>query len=147
MANANQGQARGKVYHGARGYITYQGVPLAYCENVSGSIEYDMRPVDVLDNLETEEFVPVSYRVTLNARFVTVTDKSLIDRGIQVPLEDVLTSGEAVLEMKDRPTDTAQYSFEGVKFQRSSFDLAKGEFTRSDVAFVAKRVRDKDGIV
>lgn len=145
--NANAGIPRGKVFHGARGYLVIAGKTVGYVTNVNGSETLEHQPLDVLDNLETEEFVAVAYTVTFTCGLVKVIGRSLKAAGIQVTLRDALTFGGLTVEIKDRPEDKAIYVIEEAKATTKNFGAAKRQLTVENLSFVAKRLRDEAGLV
>jgi len=146
--NANSGIPRGQVVHGARAYLALGGKPVGYCQGVSFGISVEQAPNDVLDDMETTEFIPTAYRVTnVSAQFVELIGRTLISLGIQPTQENLVLGDEMVMEVKDRPSDSAKYVLEGVQFQSASFDIRKGNLTAAQCSFVAKRLRDEHGRV
>ena len=147
QANANAGVPRGKVFHGARAYLVIGGKTVGYVTNVNGTETTEHQPLDVLDNLEVEEFVPVAYSVQFSCGLVKVIGRSLKAAGIQVPLSQVLTFGGLTVEIKDRPEDKAIYTIEEAKATTKNFGAAKRQLTVENLSFVAKRMRDEAGLV
>lgn len=60
-------QAKGQVFSGARARLYLRGKVIGYATNVSGTEEIQYEPVEVLNHMQVIEFVPVGYRVSLNA--------------------------------------------------------------------------------
>jgi hypothetical protein len=147
MPNANTGIQRGAVQHGARGYLTVGGKTVGYVQSVSWQEGTEFQPLDVLDNLETEEHVPVAYTVSGSVSLVKVVDRSLKRAGIQTPIAQVLGAGTLTIEIKDRPTDQATNIIEGVRFSTKSGNMAKRQITVENLQFVALRMRDESGLV
>lgn len=148
QANANAGFSRSRVVTGANGFLELNGRPVAFCRGVSFSVSYQYEPQEVLDNIEVEEHVPVASRVdSLSVELVDAMGETLIGRGIQPPQEQIGTVQEYTLSMKDRPSDKAWGTFEGVRFQGRSSSFRKGAVSASNVNFVAKRFRDENGRV
>ena len=77
MANALPSGTGTKVFSGARAVFTYNGTQIAFASGVDGSEEIIWQAVDVLDNLEIVEHVPVGYRVTLTCTVFRTIGKSL----------------------------------------------------------------------
>lgn len=144
-ANANAGTPRNQVIHGARAFITVDGKTVGYVQNVSGSINRTLQPVDVLDNLAAEELLVTSVAYSLSAAMVKIVGRSLVDAGIFDPLDRVLFGRGLTVEFKDRPTDTATYTWEGCQAQSVNFSIQKGTLTAEQVSFSALRVRDEKG--
>lgn len=146
-ANANSQQARGQVLHGARMWVAINGRMLGYCPNVSMNRTTNFAPVDVLDNLETEEHVPTGYTVAGSFGLIAVTDKTMIQRGGQVALAEVLNNPTKVFSLMDRPTDSAQWTIEGASISGDSLSIGKGQITTVSFNWVALRRRDRNGII
>jgi len=147
-ANANQGYNRQGIVTGANGFLELNGQPVAFCRGINFSYSIQYEPMDVLDNIEVEEFVPVAYRVdSLSAELIDAMGETLIGRGIQPPQDQVATVQEYTLVLKDRPRDAAFGTLEGVRFQNRSLGFRKGQVTASNIGFVAKRFRDQSGRV
>ena len=71
---------KGRLFTGARARFSINGIKVGYARNVAVTEEIQYDPVEILDNIEVEEFVPVAYRVTFTAsqfRIIGETVKSL----------------------------------------------------------------------
>ena len=146
-ANANANQERGQVLHGARMWVAVDGKMLGYCPNVSMSRQTNFGPVDVLDNIETEEHVPLSYTVSGSFGAIAVVNRTMIERGVMVALEGILANPTKVFTLMDRPSDSAQWTLEGVSLSGDSLSLGKGQITTVSFNWVALRRRDRKGVV
>lgn len=144
--NANSNQARGQVYHGARGWVAVNGKLLGYCPNIGMTRNTNLAPAECLDDLEVTEHVAVGYTVSFTFAAIAVTDKTMIDRGVMVALEDILNNPTKTITIMDRPTDSAQWTLEGCSFASDSFSLAKGSITALNFSGMALRRRDKNGV-
>ena len=145
--NANSGVDRGRVVHGARAYIVLNGAVVGYAQNATAGENYNMSPVDVLDSIEVEEFVPVAYTVTISMTRLKLAGESLKQIGLFEAVENVLFGQEFTIELKDRPTDSPIATIEGCRAQATNFTIQKGVLTVDQLTFVGKRMRDSAGLV
>lgn len=141
--------ARGLVLSGARARLSIQGVKVGYCTNVSWSEEQQHDPVEVLDQFDVAEHVPVSYRVTFSAQMVRIVTNpiKLRDGVVIMPrLEDILTAPEMTATIEDRATGTIVANVERVKCVRYTQNVGARGIVLTDVEFVAIRIRDESEV-
>jgi hypothetical protein len=127
------------------------GKKVGYATNVAGSEEYQYDPVEVLDNIEVEEFVPVAYRVTFTASLVrimgeTIKSQGYFPQGGTSPadrLTNVLLQGDMVCVIEDSKTNTKMMTLEQVKMSSRNFTVNARGIVGKDVTFVAVRMRDE----
>ena len=79
MADA---QGKSTIFTGARAKFTINGKKLGWASGVDVSEDVQQEPVDVLDRFEPYEYAPVSYRVSLSARYFKIPRESLVSHGI-----------------------------------------------------------------
>jgi len=158
------------TFSGARAVFKVRDKQVAYASGVDGSEEIMYEPVDVLDNIEVAEYVPVGYRVTLNcAVFRTidgVTAKGpnnkepppaappesagfgalkkpaigIMPRSTGAPSE-ILTNGAMGATVGDRITGQTLYNFDEVKAATLNFSITARGIVGQNVTFNAIRVR------
>lgn len=141
---------RGLVLSGARARLMIEGVKVMYATNVSYGEEIQLDPVEVLDQLEVAEHVPVGYRVNFSAQMVRVITNSIKLRdGVSIfpRLEDILTSGELTATVEDRVTGTIVSNIERVRAASYNINVGARGIVLNDVQFVAIRIRDESEIV
>lgn len=141
---------RGLVLSGARARLMIEGVKVMYATNVSYGEEIQLDPVEVLDQLEVAEHVPVGYRVNFSAQMVRVITNSIKLRdGVAIfpRLEDILTSGELTATVEDRVTGTIVSNIERVRAASYNINVGARGIVLNDVQFVAIRIRDESEIV
>lgn len=141
---------RGRVLSGARARFTLEGVKIMYATNVSYSEEIQHDPVEVLDQYDVAEHVPVAYRVTLSAQRVRIVGNPIknADGVVVIPrLEDILRAGEMVATIEDSATGTILANIERVKATRYNANIGARGIVLEDVEFVAIRIRDESELV
>lgn len=146
MASVNQGFNVNRIVTGAMGYLAFNGIGVGLVENIQASFGYQQQPVNVIDDMITLGHVATAYNVTnLSVSMLHLVERDLITAGIQPPLSGIYESPEGVLEIKDRPSDKAIWTFEGVKFQTTNFSFAKGVLSSDQVSFVSTLCRYTGG--
>ena len=141
---------RGRIFSGPRARFTLDGVPFAFATNVAGSEEIQYDAVEVLNNVEVQEFVPVAYRATLTASkvwFVNETLKSLgwfpkvgTDPGTH--LRNILTTKDLAALIQDTQDNVAFMSGDGVRLASYNWTIAARAIVATDVTFVLIKFRD-----
>lgn len=155
------------VFSGARCTFRIDGKIVAYASGVDGSEEIMYEPVDVLDNIEVAEYVPVGYRVTMNcAIFRTIAgwralrgggpnrpadgqlgsikdpNVGIVPRAGMSPSE-ILTSGYMSATIMDHLTKKVIYKFEEVKAQSHNFSVTARGIVATNCAFNCIRLKDE----
>jgi hypothetical protein len=148
------------TFSGARAIFRVNTDKVAFASGCSGGEEIQYEPVDVLDNIETQEHVPTGYRVNLSAEvFRTIkgvtgaqapkdgTYGSLKEMGIfpkagADPL-NVLKSGEMSASITDRLTQKTIMQVERVKAASHNFSVTARGIVGQNVTFVAIRMKDE----
>ena len=68
---------KGNVFTGARARFIIEGRVIGFATNCSGGEEIRYEPVEVLDNIQVQEYVPVGYTVTFQASRVRLIGRSV----------------------------------------------------------------------
>lgn len=139
------------VFSGARARFKIDGNLIGWASGVSGEEMVDYEPVDVLDLLEVREFVPVSYRCSMNCQIFRIIGSPLKQFGASkmaiFPKEDnILTTGELTASIEDSITGAAICSFQGVKCAGHSWDITARGIVSENTNFVCIRVLDESQI-
>jgi hypothetical protein len=140
---------RGLVLSGARARLMIEGVKVMYATNVSYSEEIRHDAIEVLDQFDVAEHVPVSYNVTFSAQMVRVVTNPIKLRDgvvIQPRLEDILSAPELTCSIEDRATGNVIANIERVKATRYTQNTGARGIVLNDVEFVAIRIRDESEI-
>lgn len=145
---------KGRIYTGARARLSLAGKYIGYARNVNGSETIQYEPINVLDNIEVEEWVPVGYLVTLTFgmfRIIGATLKSeglFPDTGIDpaTHLENILNTGDITAQLEDTKTKKIISSITGVKISGHNFSVDARGVVGEDVEVVATRMMDESEI-
>jgi len=146
MANPERKQ----LFTGARARLIVNGVKVGWATGVSGSRSYQKEPVDVLDNLETEEHATLGYRVSIRASIVGIVSQSLERAGLlpeigqtnEEHLRNLLAQNPFTIQIEDNQTGDVIYEFERCEVADESFSVQARSLMMRDVNFVAIRVGD-----
>ncbi len=145
---------KGRLFTGARARFSIDGVKVGFARNVTVREEIQLDPVEVLDNIEVEEYVPVAYRVTFSAsifRIIGDTIKSrdwfpLTGANTEEHLTNILTSGEMTATVEDTRTGDIFATLEQVRIQSHNWTIDARGVVGEDIEFVAIRLRDESEV-
>lgn len=145
---------KGRVFTGARARLSINGKKVGFATNVAGSEEIEYQPVEVLDNIEVEEFVPVAYRVTFTASLVRIIGETIKSEGYfptagttpEEHLENILLQGDMVATIEDSKTSSIMMTLEQMKVQSRNFTVNARGIVGKDVTFVATRMKDESEV-
>ena len=142
---------KGRIFTGARARFSLNGVRVGYARNVSVSEEISYEPIEVLDNIEVEEFAPVAYRVTFTCSMFRVIGETIKSKGwfpltggnTEEHLANILTQGDMTAIIEDTKTGTVFATLEQVKVQSNNWTIDARGVVGTDLTFSA--IRTKDG--
>lgn len=145
---------KGKVFTGARARFLINGIKIGYATNCSGTEEIMYEPVDALDNIETEEYVPVGYRVSFSAGRIRLVGNTLKQEGFfpktgktpEEHLDNILKQGDMVCSIEDSKTKKVLMTLQQVKVASQNFSVQARGMTATDVQFVAVRMKDESEV-
>lgn len=145
---------KGRLFTGARARFSINGVKVGYARNVAVTEEIQYDPVEILDNIEVEEYVPVAYRVTFTAsqfRIIGETVKSLgyfpnVGQNVEEHLENILISGDLTATIEDTKTGKLFATLEQVKVASHNWTIDARGVVGEDLTFVAIRVKDESEV-
>ncbi len=145
---------KGRLMTGARARFLIEGRKVGYARNVRIEERVDYEPVEVLDNIEVEEYVPTAVRVTLSAgwfRIVGETVKSLgyfpsNGANTEEHLENILLSGDLTATLEDTHTGKIIATVEQVKIASHNYTIDARGVVAEDAEFVAIRMKDESEI-
>lgn len=146
---------KGKLITGARSRFSIGGKKVGYAKGVTVGEEIDYVPIEVLDNIEVEEYVPVAYRVTFSAsmfRIVGETVKSLgwfpkVGSNVNEHLANILTNGVLTGTIEDTQTGKLLATIEQVKVASHNVQFDPRGVIGVDVSFNAIRFKDESEIL
>lgn len=142
---------KGRVFTGARARFMIDGKKVGFATNVAGSEELQLDPLELLDNIEVDEFVPVAYRVTFTASLVRIVGETVKSEGYfpksgtspDEHLTNILLQGDMVCVLEDSKTGKKVMTLEQVKMASRNFTVNARGIVGKDVTFVAVRMKDE----
>lgn len=142
---------KGRVFTGARARFMIDGKKVGFATNVAGSEEIQYDPLELLDNIEVDEFVPVAYRVTLTASLVRVIGETIKSEGYfpqsgtspEEHLTNILLQGDMVCVLEDTKTQRKMMTGEQVKMASRNFTVNSRGIVGKDVTMVLTRMKDE----
>lgn len=142
---------KGRIITGARARLSIDGIRVGYCRQVAFTESIDYEPVNVLDNIEVEEFAPVGYDVRGTAGFVRIVEETLKKNGFfpavggdsREHLENILVSKGLTLTVEDTKTSKIVTILEQVKITSHNWTFANRTISGEDIEFVAIRSKDE----
>jgi len=144
---------KGRIFTGARARFSINGVKVGYARNVNVSEEIEYQPIEILDNIEVEEYVPVAYRVTFTASMFRIIGETIKSQGWfpavgtnkEEHLSNILVTGELSAQIEDTKTNKVFATLEQVKIQTHNWTIDARGIVGEDVTFNAIRVKDESG--
>lgn len=142
---------KGRVFTGARARFMIDGKKVGFATNVAGSEEIQYDPLELLDNIEVDEFVPTAYRCTLTASLVRIIGETIKSEGYfpqsgtnsEEHLTNILLQGDMVCVIEDSKTKRKMMTGEQVKLASNNFTVNARGIVGKDVTFVLTRIRDE----
>lgn len=139
---------RGNVLSGARVRLLLEATKIMYCTNCRYSEMIEHAPIEVLDQFDVAEHVPLAYRVEFSAQFVRVLKNPIKRRdgvAIMPTLENILTAPTLTGSVEDR-TGVIVANIEQVRCSRYTVNHDARGIVLTDCEFVAIRIRDESEI-
>lgn len=145
---------KGDVFSGARARFLINGEKIGWATQVSGGEEIQYDPVEVLDNIQVQEHVPIGYTATLQASRVRIVGKTLKSQGLfpslgnnaQEHLTNILNSGDLVCQIEDSATGKPIATYEQVRISSHNFQISARGIVANDMTFVCVRQSDESEI-
>jgi len=145
---------KGNILTGARARFSIDGQKLGYARNVTIREELQLDAVEVLGNIEVEEFAPTAYRVTFSASTFRIIGDSLKAKGwfpktgrsVEEHLTNILNAGQMSATLEDTRTNTVFCTVQQVQIQSHNWTVESRSIVGEDVEFVAIRVTDESEV-
>lgn len=145
---------KGRLFTGARARFSIDGVKVGYARNVNVSEAINYEAVNVMDNVEVEEYVPLGYEVTFTASKFRIIGVTLKSRGwfpnaganTEEHLSNILATGELVATIEDTNTGKIFATLEQVKVASHNWQIEARGIVGEDVTFNAIRLKDESEI-
>ena len=146
---------KGNILTGARARFSIGGGKVGYARNVAITEEIEYQPVEVLDNIEVEEHVPVAYRVRFTASMFRIVGATLKSKGwfpksgtgTDVHLSNILDTGELQAQIEDTKTNKVISYLDQVKVASHNWTIDARGIVGEEMEFVAIRVKDESEMV
>ena len=146
--------AESLMFTGARAVFKINNTKVGYARNVNVSEEIQYQPIEVLDNIEVEEWTPAGYTVRLRASRFRIVGQSLKSLGMfpntgtdsAQHLINVLTTGDLSADIMDTRTNKIISKVTGVKITSHNWTVDARGVVGEDIEFVAKRTLDESEI-
>lgn len=134
-----------KAISGAAARILIGGVTVGYATNVSATETIEQFPVQVLGEIDVQEFVPVARTVSAQADFIKLRLNSLTQQGIFPRGEtlEVLNFPEMVWAIYDYAADVIIATLEGVVPESRTWRVSQGSIILTNASFRARRMLDE----
>lgn len=145
---------KGRVITGARARFLINGKKVGYATNVTATETLENQPVEALDNIEVEEWVPVAYRVALTAAKIRIAKETFKSEGYfpktgnspQEHLTNILNQADMVATLEDSKTGAILMTVESVKVADRNMRVDARGLVGEDVTFNAIRMKDESEI-
>jgi hypothetical protein len=142
---------KGRVLTGARARFLLGGKKVGFATNVAGSEEITYDPLELLDNIEVDEFVPTAYRVTLTASLVRIVKETIKSQGFfpktgnspQEHLTNILLQKELAAVIEDSKTSERVMTGEQIFMTSRNFTINARGVVGKDVTFSIVRMKDE----
>jgi hypothetical protein len=145
---------KGRVFTGARARFSIEESRVGFATNVAGSEEIQWDPVEVLDNIRVDEFVPVAYRVTFTSSQIRVIGETIKSQGFfpqagtttDDHLSNILLQGDLVATIEDTKTNRLMMTLEQMKVASRNFTVNARGIVGKDVTYVATVMKDESEV-
>lgn len=136
-----------EVFSGPRCRFTMNGTVVALGRDVAASEEIRYDPLEVLNNIEVEEHIPVGYVASMSASQIMQVDKTLEALEIFPKkgqdhvafLRNILTLPDLIAQVEDEITDIVVARVFGVKLASRQFSVNARGTVPMELSFVARR--------
>lgn len=128
---------------GSRVVFRIDGNKIAYANSISYEETIEHEPIEVLDELNVKEHVPVAYRVNFSVESFRIVNQSVKQLGLMPVFDEILQSGDLTAEMVDSKTGVTVAVVLGVKLTSRSGNVPTRGVARETLSFVATRILDE----
>lgn len=147
--------SKGNLLTGARARFSIEGVKVGYARNVAITEEIEYQPVEVLDNIEVEEHVPVAYRVRFTASMFRIVGETLKSKGwfpatgktTEDHLSNILNTGVLYAQVEDTKTNKVICYLDQIKIASHNWTIDARGIVGEEMEFVAIRVKDESEMI
>lgn len=145
---------KGQVFTGARARFLINGIKIGFATSVSGSEEIQYDPVEVLDNIQVQEHVPIGYTCALSASRVRIIGRTLKSQGFfpqlgvntEEHLTNILNAGDLACQIEDSQSGRIMANYEQVRCASNNWTINARGIVGNDMTFVCIRQRDESEV-
>jgi hypothetical protein len=149
---------KGNVFSGARARFSIDTKIVGFATNCTGSEEIQYEPVQVLDHIQTVEFVAVGYTVTFSASRVRLIGNAAdIHGSLRGPMNafpklgqhdgdfllNILNLADLQCQIEDTVSGKIFMQLEQVKVASHNWAITPRGIVGEDINFVAVRMKDE----
>lgn len=143
---------RGRVITGARARLSINNTVVGWARRVTVNEEIEYQPAEILDNIEVQEWIPIRYRVTVNAERIKISGLTLKTQGLfpltgggpDEHLQNILLAGDLTIQVEDTKSPGRILAVvEECKVTSNNYTIDSNGITGEDINFVCTRVRDE----
>lgn len=149
---------KGQVFSGARARFSIDTKIVGFATNCTGSEEIQYDPLQVLDHIQTIEFVPIGYSVTFSAsRVRLIGDAADIHGSLRGPMNafpklgqsdsdfllNILNLADLQCQIEDTVSGKIFMQLEQVKIASHNWAITPRGIVGQDINFVAVRMKDE----
>lgn len=146
MANSE----RRRLFVGARARIIARGQRVGWATGASGSRLYQKVPVEVVDNIEVEEYATLGYTVSLRMDVVGLVAASMVSAGLipevgqssEEHLRNIILLEPFTVQVLDNQTNKPQYEFQDCEISEEGFNIQARSLMMLNIVLVGIRVAD-----
>lgn len=133
------------VFSGPRAELRRGDTLVAWCTDVSGSVDIQQTPIECLGEIDVSEFVTTARRFRMTAGFVRVIDNDLVTLLLTpaggANVSEVINFPDLTMQLYDKVADRIAYQFEGVKLSGSGWQMQARSICTTNVTIVARTMK------
>lgn len=134
-----------QVFSGCRGILKQDGQVKGWATDISGSLELQQTPIEVLGQVDVSEYVTTGRRVSGQMSYVRLVDSDIAAQGLVppggAPVAQVVEMPSMTMLVEDQVTGKIMYQFEGLKITGANWSMTARGIVATNCNFVALRMK------
>lgn len=134
-----------KVFSGCRAVLKKDGQTVGWATGVSCSLELQQQPIEVLGNVDVQEYVVTGRRISGDLSFIRLTDLDLVSQGLvpggSASTTEVVEALGVTMQVEDQVTSKVIYQLEGLKVSGSNWRIDPRGIVAANCSYVALKLR------
>lgn len=130
-----------KVFSGCRAVLKKDGQAVGWATGVSCSLELQQQPIEVLGNVDVQEYVVTGRRISGDLSFIRLTDLDLVSQGLvpggSASTTEVVEALGVTMQVEDQVTRKVIYQLEGLKVSGSNWRIDPRGIVAANCSYVA----------